>query len=126
MHKVSALPGLTFQWEKQAINKSTRSVCCGRSPEQNWEQLWTQSLPSGLAQRCPQLRLEGASTPICPQTPRCALSWLLPPGILPFTSRSPDTFLEFHEVRSPPSGHTYAVISVTMFHGNLEPSLLAQ
>lgn len=29
----------------------------------------------------------------------------------PFASWSPDTSLEFHEASSPPSGHTFAIIS---------------
>lgn len=36
---------------------------------------------------------------------------------LPFSSKTPDTSLEFHEARSPPSGHTSAIATAEVLHG---------
>lgn len=53
----------------------------------------------------------------CPLRPALRFLQVSTPG-------SPDTSLELHEVSSPPSGRTYAVIPATRFHGDF-PALLA-
>ena len=133
---VPAVTGLTFQREKQAINRHTSEV--------------GQCVPSEKAAGVAGHRREaggrgsGLRTP--PRAWRCVptLGWtrqprppagshvgplpslrLLPPGILPFHVQVPDISREFHEVSSPPSGHTCTISTAPRFNGT-SPSLLAQ
>lgn len=65
----------------------------------------------GEAGASPQSRLKNASAPACPRGSRVCplLVSSSRRASFPFTSSFPDTSLEFREVSSPPSGHTYAI-----------------
>lgn len=121
--KVPALTGLTFQPEKQAINKSVgfRSTVHKKGllrPEGSREQRGGGLRAS--AQDRAMHRRGGRKLPA--PVPSSSLGCFLLASF-PFTSRSRDTSPEFSEASSPPSGHTSAITPAKVFKGSLAPPL---